>query len=202
LRLSPVLIGDSFALVSAAFGLVHGEGTFHPWDGWRRNPARPAIASYPEDNPQSAKKSQLGATLFCGLALSGRRVVSCARRHPAGLARADSLPRSVGDQHQAMTTGEDPGRGRLFPSSVALRYASKTSTPRDVAIRAPCMHGGFRATLGAVIDLPDQDGIARPSRSRGIKPLGLVPAKKSDPVSFLETLTGDPRQAARPLPPH
>lgn len=101
-----------------------------------------------------------------------------------------------------MTTGEDTGQNRLFPSSVAPHHTSKTPMPQDVAIRAPCVHDGSRAMLDAVIDLPDQSGIACPSRSREIKPLGLVPAEKSDPISFLEALAGDPRQAARPLPPH
>lgn len=334
------MIGASFVLTSAAFGLVHGEEAFRIRGGWREDYGRPAMVPYPEGNPWSAKKAQLGATLFFDPILSGSRTMSCASCHLPGMAWTDDRPRSVGDQHQVMdfrsptllnvawppllgwdgkfsdveavsfaaisgpanmalpaqealdrlsaspaymrrfeaafgpgaitqtwveqalatyergivsmaapfdrwvagdedaldgaakrgfalfvgkagcsgchsgwaftdhsfqdigsASGDDIGRGHLFPSSVALRYAYKTPTLRDVAIRAPYMHDGSRATLGAVIDLYDQGGIARPSRSRKIKPLGLTPAEKSDLVSFLQALTSDPQQVARPLPP-
>lgn len=83
---------------------------------------------------------------------------------------------------------EDIGRGRLFPNSVALRYAFKTPTLRDVGKRAPYMHDGSVATLAAVIELYDKGGIDRPSRSREIRPLDLTPAEKSDLLAFLRTL--------------
>ena len=332
-------MGASFTIVSAAFGLLHGDPAFHLRDGWRTDYARPAVVPYPEDNPWSAEKSQLGATLFFDPALSGSQAMSCASCHLPGTAWADNLPRSVGDQHQVMdlrsptllniawspllgwdgkfasieavsfaaisgssnmnlpvqdaldrlsaspaylhgfdaafgpgaitqawveqalatyergivsadgpfdrwvagdegavstavkrgfalfegsagcsgchsgwaftdnsfhdigsATGDDIGRGRLFPSSVALRYAFKTPTLRDVAVRAPYMHDGSRGTLDAVLDLYGQGGIARPSRSHQIKPLGLTPAERSDLISFLEVLTSDPQRPGRPPP--
>jgi cytochrome c peroxidase len=85
--------------------------------------------------------------------------------------------------------GADIGRGRLFPSSVKLRYAFKTPTLRDVARRAPYMHDGSVPTLEAVIDLYDRGGVARPSRSELIGPLALTDAEKSDLLAFLKSLT-------------
>jgi len=92
--------------------------------------------------------------------------------------------------------GNDIGRGRLFPTSLKLQYAFKTPTLRDVARRAPYMHDGSVATLEAVIALYDRGGIARPSRSVKIGPLGLSDGEKSDLIAFLRTLDG----AAHPVP--
>jgi cytochrome c peroxidase len=86
--------------------------------------------------------------------------------------------------------GDDIGRGRLFPTSVKLRYAFKTPTLRDVARRGPYMHDGSVPTLQAVIDLYDRGGIARPSRSELISPLGLSATEKADLIAFLQTLNG------------
>ena len=80
----------------------------------------------------------------------------------------------------------DIGRGRLFPTSVKLRYAFKTPTLRDVARRAPYMHDGSIATLEEVIDLYDRGGIERPSRSVLIRPLGLTDAERADLIAFLQ----------------
>jgi len=98
-------------------------------------------------------------------------------------------------------TGGDIGRGALFPSSKLLRYAFKVPTLRDVALRAPYMHNGSVATLEAVVDLYDRGGIARPSRSPKIRPLGLSAAEKADLIEFLRTLTGNSPQVVPPLQP-
>ena len=90
----------------------------------------------------------------------------------------------------------DFGRGEFFPTSTKLHYAFKTPTLRDVAGRAPYMHDGSVPTLEAVIDLYDRGGIARPSRSELIHPLGLTGEQKADIAAFMHTLTSDsPAQA-------
>jgi cytochrome c peroxidase len=91
-----------------------------------------------------------------------------------------------------MASGGDIGRGRMFPSSVKLRYAFKTPTLRDVARRGPYMHDGSVPTLAAVVDLYDRGGIDRPSRSELVGPLGLTEAEKTDLLAFLDSLTGTP----------
>ena len=96
---------------------------------------------------------------------------------------------------------DDLGRGRLFPTSVKLRYAFKTPTLRDVVRRAPYMHDGSVATLEAVIDLYDRGGIARPSRSDRIFALGLSKDEKADLIAFLHTLNGVQEPVAVPLLP-
>lgn len=100
-------------------------------------------------------------------------------------------------------TGADIGRGRLMPSSVALRYAFKTPTLREIGKRAPYMHDGSLATLEAVIDLYDKGGIERPSRSRQIKPLNLTADEKADLLAFLGTLAsqGDRDEISAVFPP-
>lgn len=85
--------------------------------------------------------------------------------------------------------GEEVGRGRLFPTSIKLKYAFKTPTLRDVALRAPYMHNGSIPTLEKAIDLYDRGGIERPSRADLIRPLGLTPREKDDLIAFLKTLT-------------
>jgi cytochrome c peroxidase len=96
---------------------------------------------------------------------------------------------------------DDIGRGRLFPTSTKLRYAFKTPTLRDVARRAPYMHNGALATLREVVALYDQGGIARPSRSALIAPLGLTEDEKTDLIAFLQTLTGPPQPVLLPALP-
>jgi cytochrome c peroxidase len=96
---------------------------------------------------------------------------------------------------------DDIGRGRLFPSSVKLRYAFKTPTLRDVARRSPYMHDGSISTLEAVIDLYDRGGIERPSRSDLIAPLGLSKDEKAELIDFLKTLNGTSESVVLPVLP-
>ena len=96
---------------------------------------------------------------------------------------------------------DDIGRGKLFPTSVTLRYAFKTPTLRDVARRGPYMHDGSVATLDAVLDLYDRGGVDRPSRAEEIHPLGLTKAEKADLIAFLDTLNGAPEPASFPALP-
>jgi cytochrome c peroxidase len=96
---------------------------------------------------------------------------------------------------------EDIGRGRLFPSSIRLRYAFKVPTLRDVARRAPYMHDGSIATLEDVVALYNRGGIERPSRSVLIRPLGLTENEQADLVAFLKTLTSSPQPVTLPVLP-
>jgi len=97
--------------------------------------------------------------------------------------------------------GEDIGRGKLFPTSIKLRYAFKTPTLRDVTRRAPYMHDGSVGTLAEVVELYDRGGIARPSRSELIGPLGLTQQEKADLLAFLDALTSEPQSVALPVLP-
>ena len=132
----------------------------------------------------SAKR---GFALFNGKA-------NCAACH-SGWAFTDGSFHDIGT-----AWGGDTGRGNLFPGSVALRYAYKTPTLRNVANRAPYMHDGSVTSLAAVIELYDRGGIDRPSRSRDIRPLGLTNVEKADLLAFLRTLS-EPTEPQRALAP-
>jgi cytochrome c peroxidase len=327
-----------FALVCA--GATIAPGAWLGAAAWRDEYRRPDAIPYPDENPHSAAKAELGRMLFFDPILSGSRARSCASCHNPGLSWGDGLARSIGEGQQAMSlraptllnvawvprlgwdgkfrdlesvafapitsaanmnlpeavlierleaipgyvrsfaaafdeapitrakieaalatyersivsagspfdrwimgeeraidagakrgfelfrgkarcaechrgwaftdssfhdigsaTGEDIGRGRLFPTSVKLRYAFKTPTLRDVARRAPYMHNGALATLEDVIALYDRGGIERPSRSELIAPLGLAQSEKTDLIGFLNALTGAPQPVALPVLP-
>jgi cytochrome c peroxidase len=117
---------------------------------------------------------------------------NCAECH-SGWSFTDGSFHDVG-----VGTGADIGRGKFFPTSVKLRYAFKTPTLRNVAVRAPFMHDGSVATLEEVIDLYNRGGIDRPSRSELVHPLGLSTEEKADLLAFLKTLTGDNEAASLP----
>jgi cytochrome c peroxidase len=148
-----------------------------PFDRW--------VAGDEQAIDQSAKR---GFDVFTG---KGR----CSECH-SGWAFTDSSFHDIGTAQ-----GDDVGRGRLFPTSVKLRYAFKTPTLREVARRAPYMHDGSVATLQDVVALYDKGGIARPSRSSAIAPLGLTEDEKADLVAFLQTLTSPPQPVLLPILP-
>lgn len=58
---------------------------------------RPESIPYPEDNPYSAVKAELGRTLFFDPILSGSQTRSCASCHSPGLSWGDGLPRALGE---------------------------------------------------------------------------------------------------------
>lgn len=137
-----------------------------PFDQW--------IAGREDAIGESAKR---GFDLFNGRA-------GCANCH-SGWSFTDNSFHDIG-----VASGADIGRGRLKPTSTALRYAFKTPTLRQIGQRGPYMHNGSVPDLEAVIALYDRGGIERPSRSRLIKPLHLTAAERADLLAFLATLSG------------
>ena len=148
----------------------------------------------PFDRWLSGDDSAIDGAAKRGFALFNGKA-NCAACH-TGWAFTDSSFHDIGTAHD-----DDIGRGRLFPSSTALKYAFKTPTLRDVAHRAPYMHDGSVPTLEAVIDLYDRGGIDRPSRDVEIHPLGLSTEEKADLIAFLHTLTGAFQPVSLPLLP-
>ncbi len=127
------------ALATFERSIVSGEAPFDRWIKGNEN----AISS-------AAKR---GFDLFNGKA-------RCASCH-SGWTFTDSSFHDIGT-----ATGNDIGRGKLFPTSVKLRYAFKTPTLRDVTRRAPYMHDGSVATLDG------RDRSLRSRRHRSAQPLG------------------------------
>jgi cytochrome c peroxidase len=162
------------ALATFERSIVSGQAPFDRW-----------INGNPTAISPAAKR---GFALFNGKA-------NCAACH-SGWAFTDTSFHDIGTAR-----GGDIGRGQLFPKSMALRYAFKTPTLRDVARRGPYMHDGSVPTLQAVIDLYDRGGIARPSRDPNIRPLGLTAGEKDDLIAFLETLTQKGKAVETPALP-
>lgn len=140
------------------------------------------------DDKAIGEGAKRGFDLFNGKA-------NCAACH-SGWTFTDTSFHDIGSAQDG-----DLGRGKLFPSSVALRYAFKTPTLRDVTRRGPYMHDGSVATLAAVIELYNRGGIDRPSRAPEIHRLGLTENEKNDLIAFLQTLTGEPRSFSFPSLP-
>lgn len=85
----------------------------------------------------------------------------------------------------------DIGRGKHLPSIVTMQHAFKTPGLRNIDQRGPYMHDGSLATLEAVVEHYDEGGVARPSLSPEMQPLGLTQQEKADLVEFMLTLTSD-----------
>ena len=162
------------ALATFERTIVSGEA---PFDAWVKG-----------DEKAVSDSAKRGFDLFVGRA-------NCIACH-SGWAFTNSSFHDIGT-----ATGDDIGRGKLFPTSEKLRYAFKTPTLRDVTRRAPYMHDGSEPTLDAVVDLYNRGGIDRPSRSDLIKPLDLSKAEKADLIAFLETLTAVPETMPVPTLP-
>jgi len=64
---------------------------------WREAYRRPAEIPFPEENPYSEAKAELGRKLFFDPILSGSRVRSCSSCHNPGLSWGDGLPRALGE---------------------------------------------------------------------------------------------------------
>jgi cytochrome c peroxidase len=84
----------------------------------------------------------------------------------------------------------DLGRGVLLPQITSMQHAFKTPSLRETERRGPYMHDGSLPTLEAVVDRYNQGGVARPSRSPLVGPLGLSADEQHDIIAFLLTLTG------------
>lgn len=79
--------------------------------------------------------------------------------------------------------------------------AFKTPTLRSITETVPYMHDGAFKTLEEVVDFLDQGGGSNPNLSPLVKPLGLSTEEKSDLVTFLKALTGEPIKFEMPKLP-
>jgi cytochrome c peroxidase len=162
------------ALATFERGIVSGEA---PFDHWVNG-----------DEAAIGPPAKRGFVLFNGRA-------NCAACH-SGWAFTDVSFHDIG-----VAQNDDIGRGRLFPTSVKLKYAFKTPTLRDVTRREPYMHDGSLSTIEDVVDLYNRGGIDRPSRDDAIHQLNLPQSDKADLIAFLGTLNGTPKPFAAPALP-
>src|SRR3954452_11041251 len=68
----------------------------------RESYRRPAATPYPDDNPYSAEKAELGRTLFFYPIPPGSPPRSCGTCHNPSLSWGDGLPRAIGEGNAAL----------------------------------------------------------------------------------------------------
>jgi cytochrome c peroxidase len=103
--------------------------------------------------------------------------------------------------HDIGLPSEDIGRGKFLPDIVKMQRAFKTPGLREITRRGPYMHDGAVPTLEAVVEHYDKGGIARPSRSDLVKPLGLSAQDVTDLIVFMNTLTSNVDPTTVPVLP-
>lgn len=93
-------------LASAALGLAVTLGAA-AWTGgavakdreaWKKDYVRPSEIPFPEDNPYTKEKAELGKKLFFDPRLSGADYISCATCHNPSFSWGDGLPTGFGHQ--------------------------------------------------------------------------------------------------------
>jgi cytochrome c peroxidase len=84
---------------------------------WKKEYVRPAEVPFPEDNPYTAAKAELGRTLFFDPRLSGSNYISCGTCHNPSFAWGDGLPKGIG---HAMTV-----LGRRTPTVLNLAWSEQ-----------------------------------------------------------------------------
>lgn len=84
---------------------------------WKKEYVRPSEVPFPEDNPYTAAKAELGRTLFFDPRLSGSNYISCGTCHNPSFAWGDGLPKGIG---HAMTV-----LGRRTPTILNLAWSEQ-----------------------------------------------------------------------------
>jgi len=160
---SEVTVGRiSQALAAFVRTLVPGVAPFDRWQAGDQN----AVSD-------SAKE---GFDLFTGKA-------GCAACHTGWRFTGDAF-HDIG-----LEAGSDIGRAVHEPNNPLARYAFKTPTLRDVALRPPYMHDGSKSDLMDVVDHYVQPKPARESLSPLLSSPVLSDREKLNLVDFLLTLT-------------
>jgi cytochrome c peroxidase len=99
----PMLIGAAAAAFAAvAFVAAHADGSTQR-AAWKADYHRPAQIPFPDDNPYSKAKDDLGRMLFFDPILSGSGSRSCASCHNPALSWGDGLPRAIGESHKPLS---------------------------------------------------------------------------------------------------
>jgi cytochrome c peroxidase len=115
-----------------------------------------------------------------GLGLFGTKA-HCGECH-AGSNFTDELFHNLG-------LSGDPGRSAVTENA-RDQGAFKTPTLREVALTAPYMHDGSKATLLEVVEFYDQGATPHPNLDARIRKLGLTLEERQDLVTFMEALSG------------
>ncbi len=104
-----------------------------------------------------------------------------------------------GALHDPGRASTDKGLGELFPENPATAYKFKTSTLRNISLRAPYTHNGSYAHLGDLIKFYANGG--KPRESNELVPFSITELEVSDLVAFLNSLTEDLNEVSVPRLP-
>jgi cytochrome c peroxidase len=85
----------TLTLLALPFTLIAADGT-ETLAALKMRYRRTAKIPYPENNPYSKAKAELGKTLFFDPIMSGSKKISCATCHKPNLAWGDGLPHAIG----------------------------------------------------------------------------------------------------------
>lgn len=118
---------------------------------WRHAYARTEAVQYPENDPWSEGKADLGAALFFDPILSGSHSVSCETCHQPAVGWADRLPLSLGDRHEPMAVRSPTLIG--VAGAPRLGWDGKFDSIETVALRAITAPGNM--------DLPVKEALER-----------------------------------------
>lgn len=161
--------------------------------------AQPILGRTPEDGLEprlmDADRAALAAEAknrLSAAALRGRELflgkARCSTCH-AGENLSDEEFHNLGIGLEA----KEPDLGRsLVTKRAEDQGAFKTPSLRSVALTAPYLHDGSRASLREVVEHYDRGGTPNPWLAPELAPLGLSAEEKQDLVTFLEEgLTGE-----------
>lgn len=96
--------------------------------------------------------------------------------------------------------GELTDLGRFNETKVETdKGAFKTPSLRNIAQSAPYMHDGSQKTLSDVVDFYVGGGSSNPHLDKELKELKLSGRDRTDLVAFLESLTGEVKDATGPV---
>jgi cytochrome c peroxidase len=149
-----LLVGAAAAAVGLAFAIVPRAEGSPQRAAWKALYHRPAGIPFPDDDPYSKAKDDLGRMLFFDPILSGARDRSCASCHNPGLSWGDGLPKAIGEKPLTLRS---PTLYNLAWSEV-LGWDGKFRGLESVAfapITSPAnMNGNEDAIVAAVAAIP------------------------------------------------
>jgi cytochrome c peroxidase len=150
----------------------------------------------PYDRYVAGDRNAMSPAAVRGMALFSAKGRCATCHHPPLFSDQSFHNIGVGMDHP------DPDIGReAVTRQAADRGKFKTPGLRNVELTWPYLHDGSARTLEEVVAFYNKGGVSNPTLDPLVAPLGLTPEEQKDLVSFLEALTGQQPDIARPALP-
>ena len=91
-----VLLGSIVFVLAVSGQAATDDAEAKSRNQWKQNYHRPTSVPFPEENPYTKEKADLGGMLFFDPRLSGSNSISCASCHNPSFAWGDGLPTGFG----------------------------------------------------------------------------------------------------------